>query len=193
MAEMLKSGEQYVAGIENEKTAKNHLRPLHSQNLIKVIKEKALRMKGQDKVKIMRAVVKTLKLDHPILRAIILAILKGSKDGRFYEIENDPEIRDMRFFFLGKDLQEVAKVAHNLTCDGLYDVRCQVQKFPDCPRLIPVIELHVELPEKVIKLRGVKAFSEEETKTHFIFLTIECGEIRVAEPGEEITLEMLLK
>lgn len=150
-------------------------------------------MKGQDVIKITKAVIETTKFDHPIIRAVILGILRGSKDGMFYEIKNDPKVRDGKFSFLGTDMQHVAKAAHNLTTNGLYHVRCLVHKSQDCPGIIPVIELHIELPTKVRKYRGGKAEEVEELKSHILFLTIECGELRVYEPGEELTLEMLLK
>lgn len=167
----------------------NHLELLHTQDLMGVIKTTAREMAHEkDKVKVMKLICDKAGITHPVLKAIVLAILKGT-----YEIKDDPKVRDAKLWWIGPNWQNVAKVAHKLTTPNLYHVVCRVHKSRDCPGKIPPLVIRAELPRE--REWYEDRATEEVFKTYQIYFTIECGQMRLveAESGRELTLDMLLK
>ena len=170
---------------ESEETSKNHLELLHLQDLMRLIRRTAHKMKGKEPRKVMKAIETKVKIADPLLRAIVRAILNGSEDGRFYKVINDPIICDLKFCFIGPNFQPVAKAPHNLITKDVYHEKCK-----SCSKNIPIIQIHLNV---VIKRKTYRALGEEfqeVSETRIGFLAIECGKLKV---GGEITYEDLLR
>lgn len=138
------------------KFSKDSLGVLHLQDLMKAIK---------------RGEIEKIGLENPLLEAITQAIQKGSEDGMYYLVREDPKFRDFKFSFIGTGHQSVAKAPQNLTTKNLFHQKCR-----KCHMDTPVIRISI--------------FDRFFGKTLFSFLTIECGELILE---GEVKYEDLLK
>ena len=152
---------------KKERASLNGTKRLHLQDWMKILRYAARRAKTPKEA--FKIIEEKETIRDPILRAVIEGILKGSKDGRFYKVLNDPKIKDFDFCFIGKNHQPVARAPKNLTLQGLYQIKCRV-----CSQQTPIIQIYFYLKNR-LKIG---------------FLSIEEGEVKI---DGEIEYQELLR
>jgi hypothetical protein len=160
--------------VEDEEVSQNHLKPLHFQDIMRVVRRSSLQMKGKSPDEIMRAILKELEIEDILIRTLTRGFLDGSEDGRHYEIKGNPQVKDLLYGWIGPAPyhQLVAKAPHNLTTKDLYHARCS-----QCGKPTPVLVIQ---------------FEDEVWGPSSISLTLECGK-PVLKGKEYIAYENLLR
>lgn len=134
---------------DKKSLSKNGNPGFHTQDLMKLIRyasnaaRKEEKKEGAIEERIIKRVEEKIELKGDLVQAITSALIRGSKDGRYYEVKGNKDIKDFRFSFIKGEKEEfegdnIAKAPHNLTPRDVFHQRCKKHH-----KLVPLIEVYL--------------------------------------------------